>query len=143
MSVESNKALIYHIYSELNKGNHDVIDECFCDDFVSYREEGNSDRNAFKQFLVNMDNGFPDIQRKIQDLIVTEDRAALYFTWIGTDNLRRQGRTPTGKLIKVKEIYFISFKDGKVSEYRHYSEPHHMAQQLGVKMPDDPPVTRE
>ena len=138
MSVEQNKALIYHIYEELNKGNHDVIDECFCDDFISYREkEEPGDRKRFKQFLMNMDAGFPDIQRTIQDLIVTDDRAALYFTWIGTDNLKHQGRTPTGKLIKVKEVYFVRFRDGKVSEYRHYSEPHHMAQQLGVRLPDD------
>ena len=131
MSVEENKALIYRIYDELNKGNHDVIDECFCDDFVSYREDGNGDRKAFKQFLMYMDNGFPNITRTIQDLIVTEDRAALYFTWTGTDNFKHQGRTPSGKLIKVNEIYFIRFKDGKVSEYRHYSDAYGMGYQMG------------
>jgi len=138
MSVEENKQLIHRIYDELNKRNYDVIDECFCDDFISYREkEKPGDRKTFKQFLMYMDSGFPDIKRTIQDLIVTEDRAALYFTWTGTDNLKHQGRNPTGKVINVKEVYFIRFKDRKISEYRHYSEPHHMAQQLGVKLPDD------
>jgi ketosteroid isomerase-like protein len=39
-------------------------------------------------------------------------------------------------------MYFIRFKNGKISEYRQYTEPHHIAHQLGMPMPDDPPVTR-
>ncbi len=137
MSVEENKALIYKIYDEYNKGNYDVYDECFTDDFLSYRWDGNVlNKKDYKQMLLRFRDGFPGIQRTIQDIIVTEDRAALYFTWSGKDNITAQGRTPTGKLLNVTELYFIRFKNGKISEYRQYSEPHNLAHQLGAKMPE-------
>src|SRR3972149_2925542 len=123
MSIEQNKALIHKVIDEYNKGNYDVYDECFADDFVSYRSNGSvMDKKAYKEWLVSISSGFPGMQRTIQDIIVTEDRAALYYTRTGTDNLQRQGRPPTGKMIKVKEGYFIRFKDGKISEYRQYGE---------------------
>jgi steroid delta-isomerase-like uncharacterized protein len=133
MSVEENKALLYKIYDEYNKGNYDVYDECFSDDFLSYRWDGNVlDKKAYKQMLLGFQDSFPGIQRTIQDIIVTEDRAALYYTWTGTDNFTRQGRTPTGKLLNVKEIYFIRFKNGKISEYRQYGDAYGLGYQLGA-----------
>ena len=133
MSVEENKALIYKVYDEYNKENYDVYDECFADDFISIRHDGNTlDKESYKQFLIMIKTGFPDIHRTMEDIIVTEDRAALYFTWTGTDKFEFQGRTPTGKLIKVKEVYFIRFKDGKISEYRQYGDTHSMRYQLGA-----------
>ena len=134
MSVEENKDLIYKIYDEYNKGNYDIYDECFTDDFLSYRWDGNVlDKKDYKQMLLRFRDGFPGIQHTLQDIIVTEDRAALYFTWTGKDNIMAQGRTPTGKLLNnVREIYFIRFKNGKVSEYRQYGDGYGMGVQLGV-----------
>jgi predicted ester cyclase len=133
MSVEENKTLIYKIYDEYNKGNYDIYDECFANDFLSYRWDGNVlDKKAYKQMLLGFKEMFPGIQRTIQDIIVTEDRAALYFTWTGKDNYTSRGHTPTGKLLKVNELYFIRFKNGKVSEYRQYGDAYGMAVQLGV-----------
>ncbi|MFC1900757.1 ester cyclase [Chloroflexota bacterium] len=132
MSVEENEAVIRKVYAEFNKGNYDVIDECYTDNFVNYRASGNTqDREGFKQFFLMMKDGFPDMQRTIQDLIVTEDRAALFFTWTGTDQWEYQGRTPTGKEITVREIYFIRFDNGKISEYRQYGDAYGMMFQLG------------
>jgi predicted ester cyclase len=132
MPVEENKALIYKIYDEYNKGNYDVYDECFNDDFLSYRWDGNVlDKKAYKKMLLGFKDMFPGIQRTIQDIIVTEDRAALYFTWTGKDNFTFQGRKPTGKLLNVKEIYFIRFKNGKISEYRQYGDAYGMGYQMG------------
>ena len=133
MSVEDNKTLIYKIYDEYNKGNYDVYDECFSDDFLSYRWDGNIlDKKAYKQMLLGFKDMFPGIQRTIQDIVVTEDRAALYFTWTGKDNFGIPRRTPTGKMLNVKELYFIRFKNGKVSEYRQYGDAYGLAVQLGV-----------
>lgn len=35
MTVEENKAIIRKVDEEFNKGNYDVIDECFSDNFPS------------------------------------------------------------------------------------------------------------
>ena len=134
MSVEENKSLIYRVYDEYNKGNYDVYDECFSDDFLSYRWDGKILNKAeYKQMLLGFTESFPGIHRTIQDMIVTEDRAALYYTWTGKDNWgTRQGRTPTGKSLSVNEIYFIRFKNGKISEYRQYGDAYGLGLQVGA-----------
>jgi steroid delta-isomerase-like uncharacterized protein len=132
--AEENEALIRRVYDEYNKGNYDVYDECFTDDFVSIRHDGSKmDKASYKQFLTErILRNYPDIQRTIDDLIVSEDRAALYYTWTGTDNAQIQGRpTPSGKKLTIKELYFIRFKDGKISEYRQYGDVYGMMLQMG------------
>jgi steroid delta-isomerase-like uncharacterized protein len=137
MGIEENTALIYKLYDEYNKGNYDYYDECFSDDFVAHRPGGPLNKNGYKEFLVNISGGFPDIHRTIHEVIVTEDKAALYYTWTGTDKLEIGGRTPTGKRIRVKEIIFMSFKDGKISEFRPYGDQHSMLHQLGMPLPEE------
>jgi len=137
--AEKNEALIRMIYDEYNKGNLNVYDEYFADDFVSIRHDGNKlNKDEYRQFYQNIQNWFPDIHRTIKDLIVTDDRAALFFTWTGTDKFDRGGRTPTGKVIEVKEMYFITFnEDGKISEYRQYGDSAAMGVQLGMLVPKE------
>jgi len=136
-TVEENKELINKLYEEYNKGNYGFYDECFSDDFVAYRPNATLDKAGYKQFLIFAQSMFPDMKRTIEDLIVTEDRAALYFTWIGTDSVGGDNRKPTGKVIKVKEIIFMSFKDGKISEFRPYGDQHSMLHQLGMPLPEE------
>ena len=137
MGIAENEALIRRVYDQFNKGNYDIVDECFTDDFVRYRPGNKTDREGLKKFLVSMNHGFPDIERTIIDLVVAENRAALYFAWTGTDSWKYEGRTPTGKRIRVKEFYFIRFKDGKISEYRQYGNADAMRLQLGMGPPPE------
>jgi steroid delta-isomerase-like uncharacterized protein len=131
--MKENQAIIYKVYDEFNKGNYDVIDEYFSDDFILVRHNGESlDREGFKKLLIDMTTGFSDIQWKIEDVVVADDRAALFFMWEGTDKWEYQGRTPTGNRIKVREIYFVCFEDGKISEYWQYSDSYNLAYQLGM-----------
>ena len=134
--AEENEALVRKVFNETNKGNYDIIDECFTDDFIRTRPGHKADRDGFKQFLLTMYKGFPDTERTIVDLIVTEDRAAIYFTWTGTHTGEFMGFPATGKKIRVKEVYFMRFKDGKISEYRQFGDTNSMRQQLGA----DPPA---
>ena len=66
MGIEENEAVIRRVYDEINKGNYDIIDECFTDDFVNVTYIGETrDRDGFKQFLKNIDSGFPDIPDRL------------------------------------------------------------------------------
>jgi steroid delta-isomerase-like uncharacterized protein len=136
MGAKENEALIRKIYDEYNKGNHDAFDDSFSDDFKVIRHDGNIlDKPTYKQFLTNVTTRYPDMHRVIQDLIVTEDRAALYYSWTGTDSVGTAERPASGKKLEVKELYFIRFTDGKISEYRQYSDAYGMMVQLGVLVP--------
>ena len=133
MSVKDNKEIIFKVYDEFNKGNYDVIDKYFSDNFMLVRHNGESlDREGFKQLLIDMTTGFSEIQRTIENVVVDDDRAALFFMWEGTDKWEFKGRTPTGNRIKVREIYFVCFEDGKISEYWQYSDSCNLAYQLGM-----------
>ena len=133
MGIEENKALIFKLYEEYNKGNYDFFDECVTDDFVAVSNIGTKrDIANYKRFLLTMRDSFPDTQRKIEDVIVTDDRAALFFTWTGTWTGEVMGVPPTGKKDTVREIYFMRFKNGKISEYRQYGDSYGMMFNFGV-----------
>lgn len=139
MSVEKNMGLIQRVHEEVNRGNFDVMDECFSDDFRAYHSSGMVvDRSGYKQAIKNLStNVFPDIRRTIHDVIVTEDRAALFFTWTGTHTGEWRGKPPTGKKITVREIYFLRFKNDKITEYQAYGDAYGMYHKLGMTPPDD------
>ena len=139
MGAKENEALIRRIYEEYNKVNYDIYDECYSDDFISIRHDGAKlNKDEYRQFYQNILNLFPDIQRNIKDLIVTDDRAAMYYTWTATVQPNEQVRIPSSKVIEVKEMYFMTFdKDGKISEYRQYGDTHSMRYQLGMLVDAD------
>ena len=132
MSVEDNKALIYRIYEELNKGNYDIIDECFADNFTITRHNGEiQDRETFKQVLIDMTANYTDIKRTIEDVVVSDDKAALFFTWEGIEKREQKGRAE--KPVKARLIYLICFENGRISEYLQYYDPYGMADQLDTQ----------
>ena len=62
MPTEQNKSMLKRIFSELNKGNFNVIDELFAEDFVDrYPAPGETPtKEGFKQFLAGTHKSFPD-----------------------------------------------------------------------------------
>ena len=134
MGVEENKKLIEKWIDEFNKRNFAIVDEIFTDDFVAHHSTGLVfNREQMKAAIEGLStNIFPDTYRTIEDVIVTEDRAALFMTWIGTQKGEWRDSPPTNKKIKVRELYFLSFKNGKISENRAYGDPYGMLYQLGI-----------
>ena len=136
MSTEENKATIRRIYDEFNKGNYDIVDECFADDFKVVRNSGLVlDRDGLKNFLVGIQNGIPDLQRTLNDIVAEGDNVAFNFTWTGTDKNGIGGAPATGKQLTIKEAYFSRFKNGKIVEYKQFSDTLVMLQQGGFLPP--------
>lgn len=124
MLAKEKRALIKKVYDEFNRGNYDVIDECFTNDFVIIRHNGETqDREGFKKLLVDMTTGFTDIHRTIDDLIISDDKAALFFTWEGREKQEQPGRAATDTITRVRQIYLVCFEDDKISEYLQYCDP--------------------
>ena len=134
MGIEENKALVEKWIDGFNKGNFDIVDEVFSDDFIAYHSTGFTvDREQYKSAIQNIcTNVFPDTYRTIEDIIVTEDRAAEFHTWVGTQTGEWRNTPPTNKKIKVREMHFIRFKDGKISELRQYGDAYGMLYQLDI-----------
>jgi predicted ester cyclase len=109
MSVEENKSIILHIWDECNRGNLNVLDECFADSFVRYAHDGTTmDKQGYKKFGTMVIKNIPDFHAVIDDILAEGEKIAFRLTITGTDH---------GKPFVQKETYFALIEDGKVVEY--------------------------
>lgn len=121
MSIEENKAVILRFWEQFNKGNLEVMDECFSDNFVRYAIDGTvMDREGYRQMCTRLLNTYPDLQVTIGDIVAEGDKVAFYFTLSGTRKGESKGNPPTGKYFAMSEAYFSRFEDGKIVEFRNF-----------------------
>ena len=132
MSTEENKATIKRLFEEMNKGNLDIIDEVFADDFLRHATDGQTmDRSAYKQIMTMLSGALPDLQSNLEGIVAEGDNVAFHFTWSGTHQGDLMGAPPTGKKIAVSEAYFARFKNGKIAEYISFMDTALLNQQMG------------
>jgi len=68
-------------------------------------------RTAFTQFL----GAFPDWHQEIIELIAEGGTVVGRFRCTGTHQGAWQGLEPTGKTMRIDEVYFFRFTDGRIS----------------------------
>ena len=142
MSVEENKEIIKKVFEEYNKGNYSVIDEYFADNFQIVRNSGVIlDKNGYKNFTAMILKGIPDIQRTMGDMVAEGDNIAFNFTWTGTDTGGIGDSLATGKHFTMKEAYFCRLENGKIVEFKQYSDTLVMLQQGGI-LPTTPEILK-
>jgi steroid delta-isomerase-like uncharacterized protein len=134
MSAKQNEAILQHIFKELNKGNIDIVDELFADDFVDrYPVPGETpDREGFKQFLSGLHKSFPDWRWNLEDIFSEGDKVAYRFTMKGTDKGGYIGLPPTGKKINFAGIGILRFANSKVAERWTIGDSMTLLHQLGI-----------
>ena len=120
MSVEENKATISHIWSELNRGNLAVIDECFADDFVRYSQDGKTmNRDSYKNNIcAAILKAVPDVRFEVEDMVAEGDKVAFRFSFGGTNPGFWQS-VPVGQRFSVTEVYFVRFLNGRIVEFKN------------------------
>lgn len=57
---------------------------------------------------------FPDLHITLDDVLVSGERAALYWTWTGTQHGTFMNIPPTGHQVKVRGSSLITLNDGKI-----------------------------
>jgi predicted ester cyclase len=118
MSVEENKAIIRHIWDDINRGNLAVIDECFADNFVRYDHNGQiMDRVGYKRMCTFIIKNMPDFHVTIDDMIGEGEKIAFRMTITGTNTGSAEANSPTEQRVTYKEVYFTRFEKAKVVEY--------------------------
>jgi steroid delta-isomerase-like uncharacterized protein len=118
MSTQQNKSMLKRIISELNKGNLNVIDELFAEDFVDrYPAPGETpNKEGFKEYQAGIPKSFPDMHVSLEDIIGEGDKVAYRVTIQGTDTGGSMGMPPTGKEVNFAAIGILRFANGKVVE---------------------------
>jgi steroid delta-isomerase-like uncharacterized protein len=87
---------------------------------------------ANKAFNVNLFQGFPDIEHKIEDVISEGDKVMYRTTLQGTHTGKFLGIPPTGKSAKLNSFTLLRLKNGKIVERWYECNLLELMKQLGL-----------
>jgi steroid delta-isomerase-like uncharacterized protein len=134
MSAKQNKAILKRLFSEFNKGNINVIDELFTEDFVDrYPQLGEiPNKEGFKQAFADIRKTFPDWHLSLEDIIAEGEKVAYRFTMQGTDKGGYMGMPATGKKINYTSVGILRFANGKLAERWTLADSMTFMHQLGL-----------
>jgi steroid delta-isomerase-like uncharacterized protein len=136
LSTERSRELARRYFDEiLNKGDMGAIDALLTPDFVFYITTipgGVRGREAYKDFVRNLRNAFPDGVFTPVGQIAEGDKAAVRWTFKGTHRGEFLGVAPTGRTITDDGIDIFQVVDGRISEIRANEDALGLMQQLGV-----------
>lgn len=140
MSTAENVAKIHRLYDELNKGNHDVIDEIIAPNFVAHGETmglqpGQDVRAAMKQGIMWAKMIMPDLKATVLDTVAEGDKVASRLVFSGA-HTGTDGRIPaTGNKIEYTAMAINRFENGLLVERWFNSDEIGMMRQMGLLPP--------
>jgi len=76
--------------------------------------------------------GLPDLHYEIEDMVVGEDSVAVRATLTGTHTGELFGMPATGRSIKVSQMTFERFREGRIVAHHRLTDDLSMLRQLGV-----------
>ncbi|MGH2473458.1 MAG: ester cyclase [Candidatus Limnocylindria bacterium] len=120
MSGEENKELIRRVVEEVrNRGNFDAMDRYYARDHILHSVPptgADFGREQFKQVMRTIRGGFPDLSAHIDLRLAEGELVATRLTSSGTHTRPYFIVEPTGKTVKLTEIYIDRIRDGKIVE---------------------------
>jgi steroid delta-isomerase-like uncharacterized protein len=136
MSEDSNRALVRRFYEEVwAKGNLDVADELFADDYVRHDLRAGDPTpgpEGQKEIAAAFRTAFPDLTWEIDFLLADGDFVAGRWTATGTHLGPWAGVEPTGRPMSFSGINVFRFSGGRVVEIWNHRDDLGLRQQLGA-----------
>jgi steroid delta-isomerase-like uncharacterized protein len=91
-----------------------------------------SGREAIRGVYATWFEAFPDLKFVHDDVVVEEDRVAVFFTSTGT-NLKPFGSVPaSGRHMVIRGVFLMKFRDGVIVHEKRYYDSTSLLVQLGV-----------
>jgi steroid delta-isomerase-like uncharacterized protein len=130
-----NVTLIHMVFSEIwTKGNVDLIDDLFAEDFVGHFP---ADTLYGRRALVDQVNAhrssFPDWTEEVEDTIADGDRVAVRFRSHGTNLGEFLGNPPTRNRVEISEVAIFRLSNGTIIEQWVYPDMLSLQRQLRKK----------
>ncbi len=134
LSEQEIKVLTAQLLDILNKGDLALVDKVYASEplieFVDISAPIISYSDAIKKYVATVRTAYPDLNVKIDEIIVKGDRLILRYTSTGTNT--GPGRIPpTGKKIKFSAVSIIRVVNGKIAEQLTYYNQAALLRQLG------------
>lgn len=116
------KAIIERMFDEIiNKGNLDLADELFAEDFIDHGPMGHlHGREAFKGLVGQWRSAVPDVRCEVSNFIIDGDDAAWLVRTTGTHTGDGLGFHATGKRFETVSANIGRFRNGQAAE--HWAE---------------------
>jgi predicted ester cyclase len=118
MSAEANKALIRRFYTEIDKGNIEIVDELVDENYVDHNPPPfplPAGREGVKKAFRIFQEATPGFH-KIEDQIAEGDRVVTRLTSIGRHDGDLPGAPRTGNEMKMTSITIHRIASGKLVE---------------------------
>jgi predicted ester cyclase len=134
VSEEANKARVRHFYEEVwGRGNLDVADELFAEDFVDHGPMGDmAGRDTFKQMVAQWRDAVPDVHCEVDTVIARGDLCAWLVRTTGTHTGDALGFPATGRRFETVSANIGRFRDGRAVEHWAEQGMFPMLVQIGV-----------
>ena len=136
MGQVENKQLVRRFYEEVwNKGNLDVADEVFADDYVRHDlrpTEAVPGPEGQKRAAADFRAAFPDLRFEVDLVLADADFAVGTWHASGTHLGRWGSVEPTGRAMTLSAVNIFRFENGKVAELWNFRDDLGLMQQLGA-----------
>lgn len=104
--MTEHRALVRRLVDEVMNGNHlEALDE-LCSPKLAPKL-----RTAFTQFR----DAFPDWHQELLELVADDSTVVARFRCTGTHQGTWQGLEPTGRTMRIDEVYFFRFADDRIT----------------------------
>lgn len=120
--MADHQAILRRMFDEvINKGDMDVADELFAEDFVDHGPMGTVEgRDAFKGLIAAWRDAVPDVHCEVENVFSDGDNVAWLVRTTGTHTGDGLGFPATGKSFETVTANIGRMRDGKAVE--HWSE---------------------
>jgi steroid delta-isomerase-like uncharacterized protein len=134
MSKEQNIKAQTRMGEAVNTGNLETLKEVIAPNVVDHDPAPDQGKGpeGFIRFFTGFRQAFPDLEVKVEHLVVDEDNVAFAYTIEGTHKGDLMGIPPTGRRIKARGMQIGRFENGKLMERWGSSDQLGILQQLGL-----------
>jgi steroid delta-isomerase-like uncharacterized protein len=135
MSTDAAKTVVRRNTEEVqSKGNFDVFEEVFADDFVDHTPQPNMIPNkaGVRGLYRSLRAAFPDFRAEIHWQAADGELVTTYKTYHGTHQGTFLGVAPTGRKIHFETVDVMRVRNGKITEHWGVANLFSLMQQLGT-----------
>lgn len=127
MDPEAMKASVRRFYDDLwNKFDVSVADDILSPDVVfrGTMKDGHHDLAGFKDYVHEIEAGFPDFHQRIDEQWVDGDTCIARMYWSGTHRGDYRGHPATGRSVAYPGMAVFRFADGLITEVWAVGDTH-------------------
>jgi predicted ester cyclase len=141
MTSTSNQAATVHRFYEqcLNQHQSGILPEIYTEDAILHTPNGErTGLAAIQETVDGVHRMFPDHHFKIEDIIVSGDKAAARWSMTATHTAPIGGIAPTGRPITQNAIVLYRFEGDRIAEQWLQLDLAGVLRQIGVSIPGAP-----